>query len=777
MTQGDATLTPQPDQSTPRSERFTRSYIACERCRRRKVKCIVQEKPPCAKCKRELRTCVFRQCRTSGRQREPPSWAASADHQLDENMSPPPQTSPPAVDLESLENLTSADLPMDNNLAHARTQQSLVERAVPFAMLNSGESPIFSSEARQAAESLMSRATPLPGLAPAPDPHPAGNVEQGSVVPTVVNELCEASPELLSTWNKCRFVRQHWLTAQAAITYVELFRRHIVPFTPVRVGDYCIPANHQRLIQHEPMMCCTILMISSRYFTLSVSGGLLRGQMLHQRLWEYCELLIRRILYGLEKTSTSRIRIVSTIESFLLISDWHPRSILFPLDHEMYDSDPEPLDTQGIREAERSSGPSVEWRNNVLEPARRSDRMSLMMLGTATNLAYELGLFADDLGMITDGEHERRRRMRTRKLLYIYVTNIAVRMGFPSGLPQDIVFASSKESFNALNEAGTPFESWNTIADLWLELVRLSKNATAIFFGSHSHTRKQLLNGQYVTLIQHILPLLDQWYIKFQSSIVPGTEFQALCDLLSIEYQTLRSFIHALSMQAVVERASARGIEMYSQNDLQSTCFLSQDINFIHEVIVSSQEILRSATSMASSGVLRLMPVRQTLSIISTTILLFKAISLGACDSDLQSSLEILEACISALNSTAVKDEFDFSSHFAALIETRIAVFKTTFVRPPDVESRMTRLQTIRGDPLEGVPGVATTLQNSAGIHESGVTAPVNTHPSDLIFDDISDWWTRPFDPSLAPFSAWDDHISSNLEIDSLDFLWNIPMD
>ena len=301
------------------------------------------------------------------------------------------------------------------------------------------------------------------------------------------------------------------------------FRRHISPFTPVRAGDYCKPSNQQRLVENEPMLCCTILMISSRFFTLSSSGGVLRGQMLHQRLWEHCEILIRRILYGLEKTSTSRVRIVSTIESFLLISDWHPHSILFPLDHDSFESDPEPLDRQGIREAERSSGPSVEWRNSVLEPARRSDRMSLMMLGTANNLAYELGLFADDLGMITDDDQERRRRMRTRKLLYIYVINIAVKMGFPSGLPQDIVFAASKESFNSLNEIGTPFEAWNTIADLWLELVRLSKAASAIFFVSHAHTKRQLLNGQYVTLIQHISPLLDRWYTKFQMSNDPGT--------------------------------------------------------------------------------------------------------------------------------------------------------------------------------------------------------------------------------------------------------------
>lgn len=290
----------------------------------------------------------------------------------------------------------------------------------------------------------------------------------------------------------------------------------------MHAGDYCSPENQRRLVEHEPMLCCTILMISSKFFTIAGEGGVLRAQMLHQRLWEHCEALIRRILYGLEETSVARVRIVSTIESFLLLADWQPQSILFPLDHATVDGDPEPLDPQGIREAERNRGPSVQWRNHFLKPARRSDRMSLMMLGTASNLAYELGLFANDLGMTTNDEQERKRRMRTRKLLYIYVVNIAIKMGFPSGLPQDIVFAASKESFNALSEAGTSFEAWNTFADLWLELVRLSKAAIAIFFGSHSHTRRQLLDGQYVTLIHHFTPLLDKWNADFRSSGTSG---------------------------------------------------------------------------------------------------------------------------------------------------------------------------------------------------------------------------------------------------------------
>jgi hypothetical protein len=90
--------------------------------------------------------------------------------------------------------------------------------------------------------------------------------------------------------------------------------------------DYRDHANHVRLVTEEPMLCCTLLMIASRYFILPGAGGVSRSHFIHQRLWQYCELLIRHIMFGQEKHSTAKTRIVGSIESLILISDWHLRA-------------------------------------------------------------------------------------------------------------------------------------------------------------------------------------------------------------------------------------------------------------------------------------------------------------------------------------------------------------------------------------------------------------------------------------------------------------------
>ena len=208
------------------SDPFARGYMACERCRQRKVKCIVQDTPPCAKCKREHRSCLFTQYRSNRKQRKPPDWATStAQQQEDQRLS---QEVPVDLGNADLRLQTASpplgDLPMNNDVVYARTQRSLVERAVPIAIVDSGDSAIFSTGAFQPPESIISHATPPLGESVPRDWQPTSNPGQGSAsaVPIVVNELYPASQELLSVWNKCRFVRQGLLTAQAAITFVEL---------------------------------------------------------------------------------------------------------------------------------------------------------------------------------------------------------------------------------------------------------------------------------------------------------------------------------------------------------------------------------------------------------------------------------------------------------------------------------------------------------------------------------------------------------------------------
>lgn len=117
-------------------------------------------------------------------------------------------------DLGILEDSTFVEPPEVDHVRNARTQQSLVERAVPSVMFSSGASPILNNIALTAAP---------PQLAASRNELSLGGFGQLPAAPVVVNELCKGSDQLLSTWNKCRFVRQGWLTAQAAITYVELY--------------------------------------------------------------------------------------------------------------------------------------------------------------------------------------------------------------------------------------------------------------------------------------------------------------------------------------------------------------------------------------------------------------------------------------------------------------------------------------------------------------------------------------------------------------------------
>ena len=74
------------------------------------------------------------------------------------------------------------------------------------------------------------------------------------------------------------------------------------------------------------------------------------------------------------------------------------------------------------------------------EPALRSDRLCWSLIGTAHNLAYELGLF----GSFADSQQQTSSRaQRLERLLYVYVSQTSGRLGLASmipGVPQESDF-------------------------------------------------------------------------------------------------------------------------------------------------------------------------------------------------------------------------------------------------------------------------------------------------------------------------------------------------
>lgn len=278
------------------------------------------------------------------------------------------------------------------------------------------------------------------------------------------------------------------------------------PLSPVLTDFYNTPENHYWLVTQEPMLCCTILMISSRYHVLPGLGGTSRAYSIHNRLWQHCQHLILRIMLGQEKLSKAKTRHVGSIEALLLMCEWYPRALNFPLENDGWDSDLI-LTEPDLRDppAPASEIPmSDRWKEDVVEPTRRSDRMSWMLVSTALALAHELGIFKNDngkrkdeydvTGMRSDAgvylQQLEWRRRRLPSLLYVFANMLASRLGCTSLIPE-IPIVNAAEGVT-----GCPCvdNEWMYFMASWIDLTRLAKDITDTHFPAIARNGDQTRN-------------------------------------------------------------------------------------------------------------------------------------------------------------------------------------------------------------------------------------------------------------------------------------------
>ena len=141
-----------------------------------------------------------------------------------------------------------------------------------------------------------------------------------------------------------------------------------------------------------------------------------------------------------------------------------------------------------------------------------------MLLGSALTLAHELGVSEQRLldrdvssrPYRTEGERKyaeflELRRSRPRRLLYIYINQLASRLGWSSMIPR-IISDSAEQPFGSETE-----KQWHNVMSRWISLTRLMKTASDMIFSS-------------VTIEQ----LLQDWHTDFLT--VKGTyELCCLC--------------------------------------------------------------------------------------------------------------------------------------------------------------------------------------------------------------------------------------------------------
>ena len=211
---------------------FKRTYVACSSCRAHKSKCIIKDKPPCSKCQREHRECTFDKKARGPKHRAPPKWTTPT---MEEDVSdsvmlqdPPPDGGgdssvfgiPPAVGFQGG---TPGSNPSPNAAGHSlydRVRTSVVTSSNDALGILSDAARLHHPQDIPTTSGPLSTGTSVQQAPPQTNPGvtPGGFNGLGFTI----TRLSQPEDPTLDLWDKCRFVRQGWFTAQEAVTYIDL---------------------------------------------------------------------------------------------------------------------------------------------------------------------------------------------------------------------------------------------------------------------------------------------------------------------------------------------------------------------------------------------------------------------------------------------------------------------------------------------------------------------------------------------------------------------------
>jgi hypothetical protein len=538
----------------------------------------------------------------------------------------------------------------------------------------------------------------------------------------------EQSPQSIlgiKAWSRFRFVKAGWFTAQEGIAYITYFYKYLCPLTPITLPDFRTPETHKKLLEEEPMLALTMLLIASRHMKLKGPGSNSRPYAIHDTLWTYLSGMIARVMWGQEQfggglcgagaekasdvnpLSRKGMRTLASVESLVLLTEWHPRAMHFPPAQDDNDL-MTPEFSSGLVDmadnSETTKGIGGQRMDAWLEPCWRSDRMCWMLLGMATTLAFEIGIF-DNSGLQRHArpiggenlppdqlEAYNNRRADVRDVLLIYVTQTSGRLGLTSMLPSS--YNDPSESELHTRRIGPNDSPQDATLHFWLRMATLVKQGNTKVFPNKETTRNLIRTKKYREVLAELQPPMDAWRRDFNAcKQIP----KLMRSVLLIEWEYARAYIMSLSLQAIAERCARDDVHpmdpplemarsVTKAGDIPMTpAALSQHFSgersFVLKVAESARNVLKIVVEdLYPNDALRHAPVRTYFRIISVAILMFKTFVLGAFESDVSGSLSLLDQTIDALR-TCIVDDVHIASRFAELLETLTKNLKPRLVR------------------------------------------------------------------------------------------------
>jgi len=754
--------------------------------------------PPCQRCKREKKTCYFTETRRKRKAGEADGLDAqdeyhdrvsheSEDRELSTGQgggyagsptldatrrrgmhSTPEQARQPEIRVkgegEEVRNSAAAALFQTPIHQPGDALQLLVDAA-------SRTQSMANDERRKSGSSLHGHKGSLSGMlatttGPAIDPailklstQTRGQGEDATAQSSHINNQRQQplDPDLVAssqTWSRSRFVRAGWFTAREGAAFMEYFTANLSQLTPTPVADFSDYNTQIRVLTEEPMLAVTILCITSRYMSMTGAGASTRGMYIHTMLWEYLQGMITRMFWGQEQSGGGfcgagtaaqegrGLRSLATVESLLLLSDWHPRAMHFP--PSTADEDlvlPIAIDCDAPTFAYGARSQNSGWK----EPAVRSDRMSWSLVNTAYNLAVELGVFDS----ITEKDHyipgyanrctyDPARADRVGRLLHIYMSQTCGRLGYPNMLPDqgrkmDLEYFRMNVDPNSATDL-TPAFAQEQIQRAWAELTAIMRRINADLFRTRELTMQSINSGDYMAIVKGFWDNLRQWLVRFESITVPPLAKT----ILMMEYEYTRLFVNSVSLQATLEQyAQATNGDPAAANSTSSALFSEElvaiakdNAPYIAEVTDAARNLLRHVVhGLVPTGGLKHSPVRTNFRILSGAMFILKTFALGAKEADVNTSIHLLNDTVAGLRSSVI-DDIHLGLRVADLMAGLVASISTKFVRVPvpqrhSVNKRHRASLSSRPSGLSNIS--SSHVRRPADVAVSGASIPSNS--------------------------------------------------
>ncbi|VUC25556.1 unnamed protein product [Clonostachys rosea] len=517
-----------------------------------------------------------------------------------------------------------------------------------------------------------------------------------SILPSPDPNVQHDRDSVMELWSHCHLVRKGCLSAHEALLYAEFFFRNMAPLSPIIRQEQGNAEYLKDLVMKKPLLCAAILMISSRYRLIPGIGGLSRGTIIHERLWKECAVSIEEIVTCSDLSALDDDTFLeSSIQALLLMVDWKPRAIHFASSCPRSAAYKHPSSDRW-NQSRRAGNPGI-----VLS-GRASDNMSWMCLSTALGLDHRRKRSSLAAGyQDQQGKERRLEDNRLRKLLFLYLEQMSLRLGCDAMTTESLRRAAMSSSQPPNRNNG--LEEETLAIDAWLSLTRLLRTTSEMLSSPWGRSQVVVENPPD-RIFEHLKQDLDLWRQRHP----PDTnQLTRNCKTLEIEYQYTRIMLYSTRLRPGAISPSPLSNKETNEPTMTSHChpLAGEYRKAIEEVIKGSRAILQIINDLNQTKILRFIPVRTVLRAVTASVLLLRAVSLAPTDMNLAPSLESLQSAVDALHSIDV-DDIHLGPRYAVLIEAYASRVKS-------------KLPALRGDGEVPLPG---DLQAPVSHWDSAIT-------------------------------------------------------